>query len=245
MNKLFLFIAYVSEAISITFVTKKRFGLPVGEKPKYSKAPLFLLLCFMFLVIILMLPYLIIKAITKNITKKDADESIEDLSKRFLIVKEGLSFFEWRDAEQVFAELDKKGKVPENLIQESKEKQISTILLSLLLDSKIGFCEARIETREEFIEHLLQKFCLINIPKSIKDAMEEENLPEELQRELKETQEHLERLRARLGEKFDEITKFNRLEQTELGIRFLFKAKNIGTKKEPPKWLSRLVSVTN
>ncbi len=237
MRELFLIITYIHTAVRISSAITSRKNLHVGEKPPHSKVSDFVASVVVLFVTILMLPIALIKIATKNITNEDAEESTKNLSEK-LLIREGLSFIEWRDHKQVLEQLAKKDKLPEKLVNGGEENKEFFVILSLLMGCRFGFYEMRLETKEEFMGYHSKK--IEAIASRISNIAEEETSGIS-----KEHSGLLKKLMDELGGtiepvficRFEDLQKFDEMEQLRYGRRLMFKAKNIGNKKEPPMWL--------
>lgn len=137
----------------------------------HSKVPKFWLIrlaatIILTAVLLLVLPYGILKTLTRNISKKEADEAIEDAAKWLAIYNE-LSEFEWRSGMTVFERVSSRHSTLKEIIpatDRTPEIQIYNlrininppeVLLLLLRESDIR-CYVRMETKSEFVNRSLK-----------------------------------------------------------------------------------------
>lgn len=232
MHELLIIIRHLYQSNILAGAVVERKYLPIGKKSR-SKIERSITSLLILLLLVLILPLIILKILTNNISNKDADDSVTNLSKD-MIIREGVSNFEWRDYSQVVDNLIEKNKISEmfsSYVDESSRDFF--ILISLIMGHKFDWYDMRIETKEEFIDYHLKKY---NRKSSKRYTM--------LNGELMEVEIPKQEMEGRkikastsLSKKFDELQQFDELEQIMCGRRLLFKTKNIGNEKEPPMWL--------
>ncbi len=132
----------------------------------HSKVPKFWLIrliasTVLSVLLLIVIPYGLLKTITKNISKKEADEAVEDTSKWLAIYGE-LSEFEWRSGMTVFERVISRYRTLKETIPPTDERpeiriydsgidiMPPMVILYLLRESDIR-CYVRMETRSEFV----------------------------------------------------------------------------------------------
>lgn len=106
----------------------------------------------------LVLTAIFVKVVKKNITNKDADESVDSANKTMMIYGE-LSEFEWRNEHTIYSRIY-------TLIAKNAEmKKFNSItvvdlddIVATLIIGNNFFCQMRQETAEEFVSRAVDKY---------------------------------------------------------------------------------------